>query len=54
MLGECLVGDETFFAYDTLIAEVAGVILHVLVQLNGRGECSFAVFASIRFLFVMD
>lgn len=47
-------GDEAFFANDTLIPEITGVVLHVLIQLHGSGKRSFAMLATVRFLFVMD
>lgn len=47
-------GNETLFADDTLIAKISGMILHMLVQLNGCGECAFAMLATIWFFFVMD
>lgn len=54
MLGQCLMGDETFFADDTLVAKISGMVLHVLVELNRCGKGSFAVLTSVWLLLVMD
>lgn len=54
MLGERLMGDETFFADDALIAKVSGMVLHVLIELNRCGEGTLTVLTSVWLLLVMD
>lgn len=53
MLGERLAGDEALVADRTLETELAGVILHMIAQLNGRREGFFAFGALERSLFVV-
>lgn len=54
VFGQCLMGDKTFLANDALVAKITRVVLHVLVQLNGCGEGSFALLATVRFFLVMN